>query len=159
MNMEKRLKRDNQKILVVISILALLVSAYLLYQHYSSGSSFCDIGENLNCDIVNKGIYSDVDGVFNYLFGTELSLPIPNALLSIVFFLFILISSLISQRYKTQKRISKITRVLFALALIYTLLLFHIQVDVLKTFCVFCLALDVLIIAAFLNVFVKKNKI
>ncbi len=40
--------------------------SYLVWAHYAptpEGGSFCDIGEGLSCDIVNKSAYSEVFGV------------------------------------------------------------------------------------------------
>jgi uncharacterized membrane protein len=54
-------------ILLVIAVLAsagALVSSVSLYHHYgTSATSYCDIGENFNCDIVNRSTYSTVAGV------------------------------------------------------------------------------------------------
>jgi uncharacterized membrane protein len=52
------------RILFVIAVLAsagALVSSVSLYHHYgTSATSYCDIGENFNCDIVNRSTYSTV---------------------------------------------------------------------------------------------------
>jgi uncharacterized membrane protein len=40
------------------------VSAVSLHQHYQKDeTSFCDIGANFNCDIVNRSTYSEVMGI------------------------------------------------------------------------------------------------
>ncbi len=54
--------RFARRILLLIAVLALggaLVSSVSLYHHYgTSATSYCDIGENFNCDIVNRSTYS-----------------------------------------------------------------------------------------------------
>jgi uncharacterized membrane protein len=59
--------RFARRILLVIAILAsagALVSSVSVYHHYgTSATSYCDIGENFNCDIVNRSTYSTVAGV------------------------------------------------------------------------------------------------
>jgi vitamin-K-epoxide reductase (warfarin-sensitive) len=56
-----------RRVLVVIAVLAvagMAVSSLSLYHHYgTSKTSFCDIGDNFNCDIVNRSTYSTVLGI------------------------------------------------------------------------------------------------
>lgn len=48
----------------ILAILGLLTSIYATYLHFSSApSSICNINESFNCDIVNKGDYSEIFGV------------------------------------------------------------------------------------------------
>src|SRR5580693_2137855 len=61
------------RIFLAIAVLALagaVVSAASLYHHYgTSKTSYCDIGENFNCDIVNRSTYSTVLGIPDALIG------------------------------------------------------------------------------------------
>jgi len=56
-----------RRISLLISVLALggvAVSSVSLYHHYgTSQTSYCDLGESFNCDIVNRSIYSTVSGI------------------------------------------------------------------------------------------------
>ena len=53
--------------MIAIAALALagvVVSSVSLYHHYgTSATSYCDIGENFNCDIVNRSTFSTIAGV------------------------------------------------------------------------------------------------
>jgi vitamin-K-epoxide reductase (warfarin-sensitive) len=50
--------------IVLLSAAGVAVSAVALHQHYQKDeTSFCDIGANFNCDIVNRSIYSEVMGI------------------------------------------------------------------------------------------------
>ena len=55
------------RLLLTISLLAIAgiaVSSVSLYHHYGSAkTSYCDIGENFNCDIVNRSADSSLLGV------------------------------------------------------------------------------------------------
>jgi len=57
----------SRRILLVIAVLAvagMIVSSVSLYHHYGTDpGSFCDLGENFNCDIVNRSAYSVVLGI------------------------------------------------------------------------------------------------
>jgi uncharacterized membrane protein len=59
--------RFARRVLIAIAVLAVggaVVSSVSLYHHYgTSATSYCDIGENFNCDIVNRSTYSTVAGV------------------------------------------------------------------------------------------------
>jgi vitamin-K-epoxide reductase (warfarin-sensitive) len=54
-------------LMLAIAALALAgtgVSSVSLYHHYgSTATSYCDIGENFNCDIVNRSTFSTIAGV------------------------------------------------------------------------------------------------
>lgn len=62
-----------RKKLIIICILALAgvaVSAYALKLHYTIGpSTFCNINDTFNCDVVNKSWASEIAGVPVALFG------------------------------------------------------------------------------------------
>ena len=60
-------KETLPRLMIAIAALALagvVVSSVSLYHHYgTSATSYCDIGENFNCDIVNRSTFSTVAGV------------------------------------------------------------------------------------------------
>ncbi len=59
--------KDNRSLFLAIAVLAVagvLVSAVSLQRHYAkSASTFCELGEKFNCDIVNRSEYSSVIGI------------------------------------------------------------------------------------------------
>src|SRR6266481_2134518 len=56
-----------RRILALIAVLAVggaAVSSVSLYHHYgTSKTSYCEVGENFNCDIVNRSTYSAISGI------------------------------------------------------------------------------------------------
>lgn len=56
-----------QRLMSIVAILAvcgIVVSSVSLQHHYrKSKTEYCDIGENFNCDIVNRSEYSEVLGI------------------------------------------------------------------------------------------------
>lgn len=116
--------------IAALAAVGALISAVALYHHYGTEqSSFCDLGGKLNCDIVNRSIYSTLFGV-------------PVALIGVigygvVFYLAISWSS------RPQS-----ARILFAgsaAGLVFALYLTYIEGFVLGTWCVLCLSSLVLI--------------
>ncbi len=122
-------------ILLVIAGLALagaLVSSVSLYHHYgTSATSYCDIGENFNCDIVNRSTYSTVAGV-------------PVALIGVAGYLAVLaLASVFRDRDETPATlaIGSLGGLGFALYLTY------IEGFVLSAWCILCLSSLVLILS------------
>ena len=156
--------------LMVVSILGLLISLFLLYQHYSpEESTFCNFGASFNCDIVNKGEYSNVDGVFNLMlrmmFGGYyyFDIPIPNSLISVIVFIFIIGAAIKIRNNKNyfgmnQKTIISVLKVLMILSILYALFLVYIEYAILQFWCIFCLALDAVIILSTWLIFVIGGK-
>nr|MBI4156601.1 hypothetical protein [Candidatus Woesearchaeota archaeon] len=57
------------KYISIVAILAMVLSLYLTYLHYSIEEGPCNINENLNCDVVNKSQWSEMFGVSISLLG------------------------------------------------------------------------------------------
>jgi vitamin-K-epoxide reductase (warfarin-sensitive) len=55
------------RLMALVALLAvggIVVSSVSLQHHYgTSKTAFCDIGENFNCDIVNRSAYSSIKGI------------------------------------------------------------------------------------------------
>jgi len=132
----------------ITSILAILVSIYLLYLHYSkTPGKFCSFGQYFSCDLVNKGIYS--------LFPPKIGIPV--AFLGILFFTIILILSRMLYKDPEKKTINYLF-ILSILSLLFAIYLFSIEAFIIHSFCIFCLILDVLIIINLIFVYKLKYR-
>ena len=59
-----RNKRALYLAIAVLSVAGMVVSAVSLQRHYAkSATTFCDVGEKFNCDIVNRSEYSSLMGI------------------------------------------------------------------------------------------------
>tara|TARA_Y100000034_G_scaffold114894_1_gene151458 strand:- start:25 stop:486 length:462 start_codon:yes stop_codon:yes gene_type:complete len=148
-------------LLIILSVLAILNSSYLLFLHYTPHDvAFCDPTEAFNCETVNKSIYSTIDGNINHILGTNINLPIPNALISIIVFLgiFLLALQIYYNKYIISKKyvILKLKSVLI-LSFLFALYLVYIEAFVLFSWCLFCIILDVIIILALILALSIKN--
>lgn len=57
-------------VVAVLAVAGIAVSSVALHHHYgTSAASYCDIGANFNCDIVNRSTYSTVFGIPDALIG------------------------------------------------------------------------------------------
>jgi uncharacterized membrane protein len=127
--------RFSRRIFLAIAVLALagaVVSAASLYHHYgTSATSYCDIGENFNCDIVNRSIYSTIAGI-------------PVALVGVAGYLAVLT---LATFYRNQAE-APVTLAIGSLAgLGFALYLTYIEGFVLAAWCILCLSSLALILS------------
>ncbi len=122
-----------RRILLLIAVLAMggaLVSSVSLYHHYgTSKTSYCDIGENFNCDIVNRSTYSTVAGI-------------PVALIGIIGYLALLV---LATLYRGQSGTPARLAIGSLAGLVFALYLTYIERFVLAAWCILCLSSLVLI--------------
>jgi len=116
------------RIFLVIAVLALAgiaVSSVSLYHHYgTSKTNYCDFGENFNCDIVNRSIYSTVLGI-------------PDALIGIVGYAALLA---LATLYRRKAETPVILLIASVAGLGFALYLTYIEAFVLATWCILCLS-------------------
>ncbi len=120
--------RFARRILQLIAVLALggaLVSSVSLYHHYGhSATSYCDIGENFNCDIVNRSTYSQIAGI-------------PVALIGIIGYLAVLT---LATLYRNQAGTPTVLAIGSLAGLGFALYLTYVEGFVLAAWCVLCLS-------------------
>jgi len=120
--------RFTRRILFSITVLALggvLVSSVSLYHHYgNSATSYCDIGENFNCDVVNRSTYSTLAGI-------------PVALIGIIGYLATLILATV---YRGKAEVPVVLAVASLVGLGFALYLTYIEGFVLAAWCGLCLS-------------------
>jgi uncharacterized membrane protein len=116
-----------RRLTVAISLVAaagVALSGFSLYHHFgTSKTSFCDLGQAFNCDIVNRSLYSTVLGV-------------PVALIGVLGYLLIFLLATI-YRSKTEMPIILVLASMGGLA--FSLYLTYIEKFVLATWCILCL--------------------
>ena len=136
--------KDNRFLFVSIAILAVVgmaVSAFSLQRHYAkSATSFCEVGESFNCDIVNRSEYSSIMGI-------------PVAAIGVVGYgVLLFLATLHHARPETPLRL-----LLAAFAgLAFALYLTYVEGYVLETWCLLCLSsLTAITLIAVLAMLVK----
>lgn len=117
-----------RRVLLTIALLAsggVLVSSLSLYHHYgASATSYCDLGENFNCDIVNRSTYSTIAGI-------------PVAAIGILGYLATL---LLATVYRGKTEVPAVLAVASLAGLGFALYLTYIEGFVLAAWCVLCLS-------------------
>jgi vitamin-K-epoxide reductase (warfarin-sensitive) len=128
-------RATTRRLMLAIALLALagvVVSSVSLYHHYgTSAMSYCDIGENFNCDIVNRSTFSTVAGV-------------PVALIGITGYLVVLTLATLFRNYAGSAALlgmGSLGGLAFAAYLTY------IEGFVLAVWCILCLSSLALILS------------
>ena len=111
--------------IAVLAIAGVGVSSVSLYHHFSkSKTSFCNIGESFDCDLVNRSQYSTFHRV-------------PVAFLGILGYLLILSLATV---YREKAETPFILAGVSLLGLGFALRLTYIEASVLHTWCILCLS-------------------
>jgi vitamin-K-epoxide reductase (warfarin-sensitive) len=137
-----------RRLMVAISLVALggvAISSVSLYHHFNkSKTSFCDINEVFNCDLVNRSTYSTVLGV-------------PVALIGILGYLLILgLATVYREKAETPAMLLAVS----AAGLGFALYLTYIEAHVLGAWCILCLtSLSLIFSSAVLSAFLVGKSV
>jgi len=124
------LVENNIKLLMrIFSLLGLVIMVYLTYIHYANASSFCDISENVSCDVVTTSLYSEVFGV-------------PMSLLGVFYFGFVFLCSF----FCAKKNLYQTVFLLTVLVLFPSLYLTAMEFFVIDSICILCESSKVLML-------------
>jgi vitamin-K-epoxide reductase (warfarin-sensitive) len=119
--------------IALIAVAGVVISSISLYHHFgTSKTSFCNLGESFNCDIVNRSAYSSVLGV-------------PVALIGILGYLLILALATI---YRDKAETPVVLLIASVGGLGFALYLTYIEKFVLGAWCILCLSSLALIVSA-----------
>ena len=133
--MRPAMKPASRRICLVIAVLALAgiaVSWLALQNHYAkSASSYCDLGESFNCDIVNRSTYSVVLGL-------------PVALIGIIGYAMLLA---LSTLYRAKAETPAMLLIAALGGLAFAVYLTYVEAFVLAVWCLLCLSSLVLILS------------
>lgn len=131
---------SSTKLLALLSFLGAMISAYLVYLHYTpEASTICQLGETFDCDVVNKSEYSKFLGV-------------PVALLGSGYYIAMFLFSVIFSYKPSLFSKADLTDLFRGISLIngigvlFTLYLTAMEAFVLHAYCIFCLAQQVVIL-------------
>jgi uncharacterized membrane protein len=117
--------RDKLALLIVLlALVGVVLSGVSLYNHYkSTPTDYCDLGDNFNCDIVNRSIYAQV-------------WKIPVAGIGLAGYIALLVLTLKPR----SNRIASTLLVIGSLGGVgYSLYLTYIEKNVLAMWCIICL--------------------
>ncbi len=166
-------KKSVSHVLPVLFVLGMLVSLFLTYEHFSpEASKWCTFGSSFDCGIVNKSPYASIDGI-SYLMTIDFEWNIPlinltqygffaelftsNAFLgflTLVFLLFLLRAyrKKTSCLWITANNVLRWMQGILIFGVLYGFYLFLIQHFILQTYCILCIALDIILVISLIIV-------
>ena len=147
---EAKVKNNSRKAKLIrwmriLSVLNIIIFSYLLFLHYSDSESFCDIAPGLSCDIVNKSPWSEFPP----------GSGIPVSLMGILTFIVVLFLLSFIKNNKTMKIGNTLLNVkswsnllyyLMIVSLLFSIYLIYTEAVYILSFCILCLAADIVII-------------
>ena len=107
---------------ILAAVIGFAIMSYLTYIHYAEKQSFCDISEEVSCDVVTTSIYSEIFGV-------------PISLLGLGYFASVLFLVLAKRK---QQNIFPALFLLTLFVLIPSLYFSMMEYFVIKAICVLC---------------------
>ena len=117
-------------LIAILSVAGIVDSGIALQRHFAkSSTSFCNLGEKLNCDIVNRSEYSTIVGI-------------PVALIGVAGYTALL---LLSTAWRSRKETPNWLLGAAIAGLGFALYLSYIEAYVLTTWCILCVISLVLI--------------
>lgn len=134
--------------MIMFSILGMIISAYLIYQHFKPvGSTFCNVNDYVSCDIVNKSIYAEIIGIPVAIFGFSAYLIIFTAAFGLL-------------KEKLPASALKLTALFTGASLGFSIYLTTMEFFVLQAICIFCVISQLTILIIFiisLNIWLKHR--
>lgn len=129
------MKKSIPVFLVILALMGLGISFYTLQLHQNTtGDSFCNINDTFNCDDVNKGEYSEIAGI-------------PVAVVGILGYAVLVLGSLLAMRYTS---LWEYVMMAAGLGLAFALYLTSLEAFVIHTYCLACLASQLIILMFFI---------
>jgi vitamin-K-epoxide reductase (warfarin-sensitive) len=127
--------------IAALAVVGVVVSSISLQHHYSTAQeSFCNLSETVNCDIVNRSVYSKIG-------------PIPVALIGILGYLALLALATI---YRDTPQTPTVLLAVSILGLAFALYLTYIEGRILGVWCILCLtSLELIFDIAVLSAILK----
>lgn len=126
--------------MIILTIIAIIISSYLLYIHYTQDYSVCTLDESFDCGTVDESKFSEFPP----------GSGIPVSLIGILVFIVTLIALGITKHKKTKRKtrkiLSKFIFYLFVLGLLFALYLLYTEIFIIHSICIMCLSLDIIII-------------
>lgn len=110
--------------ITLVAVAGITVSSVSLYEHFAtSTTSFCDLSESFNCDLVNRSAYSTVLGV-------------PVALIGMVGYLLV---ATLATVYRNHPQTPALLLAGSVIGLGFALYLAYVEKFVLGVWCILCL--------------------
>jgi len=124
--------------IIVLSLIGFAISLYALFHNagFASGK-FCSLSGTFDCDVVNKGPYSQIAGI-------------PVALIGVIGYVFLALGAFLSLRNQSDRSMDKFVLLASIGGLLFSFYLTGIEFAVLQVWCLLCVSSQSIILAIFI---------
>ncbi len=121
--------------IIALSLIGFAISLYALFHNagFASGK-FCSINSTFDCDVVNKGTYSQIAGI-------------PVALIGVIGYVFLAIGAFLSLRNQSDRSMDKFVLLASIGGLLFSLYLTGIEFAILRVWCLICVSSQMIILS------------
>lgn len=128
-------KSSRIKIIIFLSFIGLAISLYAFFHNtgFVSGK-FCSLNNTFDCDIVNKGPYSQIAGI-------------PVALIGVIGYVFLTFGAFLSLRNQLDRSIDKFILLASIGGVLFSFYLSGIEFAVLRVWCLLCISSQLIILS------------
>lgn len=132
----------SNRLIFILSLFGLAISAFLFYEYTFAGSVMCPLGQG--CDIVRSSPYS-------YIFG------IPLPFLGMLFYLVMAILSIIHSHELPVKIVRRLQLMIALSGVVFGIYLTYLEAFVIKAYCFWCVLSFIISDIILLLVFFRKK--
>ncbi len=138
------MERKILRVIAVFAVLGMALSTYSLLHHESFVSgALCTFNATFDCDIVNRGPYSEISGV-------------PVALMGLLGYGFILVAACLRMKRPTDRSLLNFLVFVSTGALAFSLYLTGVEAFVLHAWCIVCVTSQISILTIFVSSLVLR---
>lgn len=149
-------ENGNLKAIIVLSVIAIIISSYLLYTKYSGYRSFCDFSPEISCDAVSQSPYSE--------FPANSGIPVAG-LGIIAFLLFLAPSAMLLKGYDfaglglDRLKVYYLMLLWGVFSILFYIYLTYLELYVIYAICPLCVVTFIIVIIIFLIILAGMRKI
>ena len=173
----RSVNQKTKRIIYILLVIGMLISLFLIYEKFvPDAAKYCSFGTSFDCGIVSKSPYANLDGL-SYLLTIDLGLNLAIIDISGINGFFDLITSnaflgfitlgfmlLISNAYFNKKPFLwikkkdtlKWLKSITLFSVLFGIYLFLIQHFILKTYCILCITVDIILISLLIIIWRMK---
>ncbi len=124
-----------KKIILILSLIGVAISLYAFFHNagFASGK-FCSLNNTFDCDIVNKGPYSQIAGI-------------PVALIGVIGYIFLALGAFFSLRNQSDRSMDKFVLLASIGGTLFSFYLSGIEFAVLQVWCLICITSQLIILS------------
>lgn len=134
--------RLSNRLIFILSLIGLAISAFLFYEYTFAGSVMCPLGQG--CDIVRASPYS-------YIFGIPLPFP------GLLFYLVMAVLAVVGSHELPVKIVKKLQFLIALSGVVFGVYLTYLEAFVIKAYCFWCVLSFTISVIILMLIFLRRK--